>query len=136
MMVLKVGEKELKVKFGYEATLKTRLLSKMASSESKEKDNIKNIEDILLFLPEFLLVGLQKFHFDEYGFDWESGEGKEKNIPAMFSLIEEYMDSNEDEDAITLYNELTNEMMKNGFLKSMYQKELSKVAEQNTKVKK
>lgn len=132
MMTLKIGEKELKIKYGYEATLKTRLLSKMAEREVKEKENekdIENIENLLLFLPEFLLIGLQKFHFEEYGFEWESGEGKEKRLPEMFALIDEYIDSNENEDVLSLYYALMDEMLKNGFLKSMYQKELSKAAE-------
>lgn len=131
MLTLKIGEKELNVKYGYEATLKTKLLSRMAKRESGGTESMENVEELLLFLPELLLVGLQKFHSDDYGFDYESGKGKDEQIAKMFSLIEDYIDENDEEDAITLYNELTEEMMKNGFLKSMYQKELSKAAEQN-----
>lgn len=128
MLTLKIGDKELKVKYGYEATLKARLLSKMAKKEAAKngESNTETTEDMLLFLPEFLLIGLQKFHVDEYGFNWETGEGKEKQIDKMFSLIEDYFDNNEDADAITLYNELTKEMLNNGFLKSQFQKELKK----------
>lgn len=131
MLTLKIGEKELNVKYGYEATLKTKLLSRMAKRENGGTESMENAEELLLFLPEFLLVGLQKFHSAEYGFDYENGKGKDEQISKMFSLIEDYIDGNDEEDAITLYNALTEEMMKNGFLKSMYQKELSKVAEQN-----
>lgn len=126
MLILKIAEKELKVKFGYEATLKTRLLSKMAKNEG-ENESIEDIENLLLFLPELLLVGLQKFHSDEYGFEYESGNGKEQQVEKMFTLVEDYMDENEEEDAITLYKSLTNEMLQNGFLKSQYQKEVAKV---------
>ena len=128
MLTLKIGDKELKVKYGYEATLKTRLLSRMAKKEAAKngENNMEATEDMLLFLPEFLLIGLQKFHADEYGFNWESGEGKEKQSDKMFSLIEDYFDDNEDADAITLYNALTTEMLNNGFLKSQFQKELEK----------
>lgn len=127
MLILKIGEKELKVKYGYEATLKTRLLSKMAKNEVAKGEGMESAENVLLFLPEFLLVGLQKFHSDEYGFEYESGNGKEQQMEKMFSLIEDYIDENESEDAITLYNALTEEMVQNGFLKSQFQKELSKV---------
>lgn len=128
MLTLKIGDKELKIKYGYEATLKTRLLSRMAKKEAAKsgESNMEATEDMLLFLPEFLLIGLQKFHTDEYGFNWENGEGKEKQIDKMFSLIEDYFDDNEDADAITLYNSLTKEMLNNGFLKSQFQKELEK----------
>ena len=128
MLTLKIGDKELKIKYGYEATLKTRLLSRMAKkeTETEEKEGMDSAENMLLFLPEFLLIGLQKYHFDDYGFDWENGEGKKGQEQKMFSLIEDYFDENEDEDALTLYNALSDEMLANGFLKSQFQKELNK----------
>lgn len=126
-MTLKIGDKELKVKYGYEATLKTRLLSRMAKKEKSKDGGMESVEDILLFLPDFLLVGLQKFHSDEYGFDYATGDGKEEQIEKMFPLIEDYFDTNEDADAIALYNQLTEEMLKNGFLKRQFQEELNKM---------
>ncbi len=125
-MTLKIGEKELNVKFGFEATLKTRLLSRMAKMEKAKESGMESMEDMMLFLPDVLLIGLQKFHSEEYGFNYENGEGKNEQLEKMFSLIEEYFDSNEEEDAITLYNKLTEEMLRNGFLKSQFQKELAK----------
>ena len=98
----------------------------MAANEKSKEDGMESTEDLLLFLPDFLLIGLQKFHADEYGFDYETGKGKDEQMAKMFSLIEDYFDSNEDEDAITLYNALTEEMLQNGFLKSQFQKELKK----------
>ena len=127
MTVLKINDKELNVKYGYEATLKTRLLSRMAKIEKqKDKDEMEATEDLLLFLPEFLLVGLQKYHSDEYGFDYLDDNAKQKQIDKVFGVIEEYFDCNEDVDAIILYNILTEEMLKNGFLKQQFQKEMAK----------
>lgn len=126
MMTLKIGEKELNVKFGFEATLKTRLLSRMAKLEKTKGDGVESMEDVMLFLPDVLLIGLQKFHSDEYGFNYETKEGKEEQLEKMFPLIEDYLDANEGEDAITLYNALSKEMLQNGFLKSQFQKELEK----------
>ncbi len=128
-MKLKIGEKELNVKFGFEATLKTRLLSRMAKLEKTKDDGVESMEDVMLFLPDVLLVGLQKFHSDEYGFNYETSEGKEKQLEKMFPLIEDYLDSNEEEDAVTLYNGLSKEILQNGFLKSQFQKELAKADE-------
>ncbi len=133
MMKLKIGEKELNVKFGFEATLKTRLLSRMAKLENKKEDDLEATEDLMLFIPHVLLVGLQKFHSDEYGFNYETREGEEKQLEKMFPIIEEYFDSNEKEDAITLYNGLTGELLKNSFLKSQFQKELAKAKEDSKK---
>lgn len=125
-MVLKVNGMELNVKYGYEATLKTKILSRLASREKEKEEGMEATENLLLFLPEFLLVGLQKFHSDEYGFDYETGKGKQEQLEKMFSLIDDYFDQNDNEDAITLYNSLSEEMMKNGFLKSQFQKEAKK----------
>ncbi len=134
MLKLKLDGKELDVKYGFEATLKTKLLSKMAKNEVANKDSeengMENMENLLMFLPEFLLVGLQKFHKDEYGFDYENGKGKEEQVEKAFGIIEEYFDVNPEEDAITLYNALTEELLQNGFLKSQFQKELKKAAAQ------
>lgn len=126
MLVLKIGEKELQVKYAYEATVRTGLLPKLVKKGNNENGTIEDVEELLLFLPEFLLVGLQKFHSDEYGFEYESGKGKDEQVKKMFSLIEDYLDSNEEEDAISLYTALSEEMLQNGFLKKLFQKELSK----------
>ena len=131
MLKLKLDSRELDVKYGFEATLKTKLLSKMAKNEVANKDaeeanGMENMENLLMFLPEFLLVGLQKFHKDEYGFDYVHGQGTDEQVEKAFEIIEEYIDVNPEEDAITLYNALTEELLQNGFLKSQFQKELEK----------
>jgi hypothetical protein len=135
-MTLKIGEKELNVKFGYEATLKSRLLSKMAKMGVKTHDkggDMEVIEDMLLFIPEVLLVGLQKEHKKEFGYNLDTKEGYEENKEKVFGLVAEYLDSG-DVDAIDLFNELQEEMTRNGFLKKMFEREVEKATEQaNTK---
>lgn len=132
MMTLKIGEKELQVKFGFRATLKTRLLSRMAKLDVKqeESDGMENVENLMMLLPEFLLVGLQKFHSDEFGFDLDTNKGKEEQIEKVFDIIDDYLDANEDTDAIELYNSLTQEMLNNGFLKKQFQEELEQAKKQ------
>lgn len=131
-MTLKIGEKELQVKFGFRATLKTRLLSRMAKLDVKqeESDGMENVENLMMLLPEFLLVGLQKFHSDEFGFDLDTNKGKEEQIEKVFDIIDDYLDANEDTDAIELYNSLTQEMLNNGFLKKQFQEELEQAKKQ------
>lgn len=124
-MTLKIGEKELKVKFAFEPTIKTKVLSRMAKLEKEINNNggeLEDIEEMLGFLPELLLVGLQKYQQEEYGFDYDTGEGKEELVKEMFGLIEEYFDTNEEKDAFSLYQELVEEALKNGILRSRYEK--------------
>ena len=135
-MTLKVGEKELKITFGYEATLKSRLLSRMAKMSvdmDKNDGDLEKIEDMLLFIPEVVLVGLQKEH-EEYRYNLDTKEDYEEKKNMAFSLVAEYLDDGEN-DVIELFNELQEEMTKNGFLKMMFGKEVEK-AQSNSDNKK
>lgn len=127
-MKLKIGEKELNVKFGYEATLKTRLLSrmaKMAVEMQNAEDDLEKIEDMLLFIPEALAVGLQKEHSDEFGFNLDTKEGYEEKKNKVFNLVSELVDSGE-VDCFELFTDIEQELTKNGFLKKMFEKEVEK----------
>ena len=132
MMTLKISEKELKIKFGYEPTLKTRLLSRMAKmgvEMQENSDGMETIENMLLFIPDVLLVGLQKEHKDEFGYNLDTKEGYEEQKEKVFSLVAEHLDSGE-VDAVDFFNELQEEMTRNGFLKKMFEREVEKAAEQ------
>ena len=127
MMTLKVGENEFKITFGYEATLKSRLLSRMAKMSVDMGENggdLEKVEDMLLFIPEVVLVGLQKEH-EEYKYNLDTKENYEEKKNMAFSLVAEYLDNGEN-DAIELFNALQEEMTRNGFLKKMFEKEVGK----------
>ena len=127
-MTLKLGERELNVAFGYEPTLKTRLLSRMAKKAVEMKDgdgDLEKIEDMLLFIPEVLLIGLQKEHKEEFGFNLDTNEGYEEQKNKVFSIVADGLD-NGDMDCFDLFNILQDEMTKNGFLKKMFEKEVEK----------
>lgn len=124
-MKLKIGEKEFNIKFGYKPTLKERIISKFVNfSNITDKDgnaNLEKIEDLMLFLPELLLVGLQVHHKD-FRYDYDSGEGKSEQLDKTFKLVEEYMDS-EGADAMILFNQLQEVLLQDSFLKGLFHKE-------------
>lgn len=124
-MKLKIGEKEFNIKFGYKPTLKERIISKFVNfSNITDKDgntNLEKIEDLMLFLPELLLVGLQAHHKD-FRYDYDSGEGKSEQLDKTFELVEEYMDS-EGADAMILFNQLQEVLLQDSFLKGLFHKE-------------
>lgn len=128
-MKLKIGEKELNIKFGYKPTLKERLISRivrMSKTDSEdEAESIKKIEDLLLFLPEILLVGLQVHHKD-FRYDYDTKEGKEEQLNKAFDLIDEYS-TQDGADLIQLFNELQDEMKNDSFLASLFWKEEKEV---------
>ena len=125
MLNLKIGNKDYNVAFAYEPTLKTRLLSRLARKTTEmEGGEVESIEDMLLFVPEILLVGLQRYH-EEFRYDYDSKNGYEEKLNMAFALVGEYIDDGEN-DAIELSNLLQEELMKNGFLKKMFDEEMGK----------
>ena len=131
-MKLNIKGKEINIKFGYKPTLKERIISKTVKfSNFSDKDGnveMEKIEDLLLYLPEMLLVGMQ-VHHKEYRYDYETGEGKEKQLDKAFVLIEEYLET-EGNSALTLFNSLTESLQEDSFLAGMFRKEQAKAQTQ------
>lgn len=127
-MKLKIGEKEYRIKFTYKPTLKERIISKFVKFASVTgadgETDFEKVEDLLLFLPEALLVGLQ-LHHEDFRYDCDTGEGREEKLEKAFALVEEYMDG-EDADAMTFFNQLQEALLQDSFLRSLFQKEQKK----------
>lgn len=134
-MKLKIGEKEYRIKFGYKPTLKEHIISKFVKfSNVKGKDgemDLEKIEDLLLFLPEAVLVGLQ-VHHEDFRYDYDTGEGKEEQLDKAFALVEKCMDS-KDSDAMAFFNQLQEALTQDSFLRSLFQKEQKKQEEAETR---
>lgn len=129
MLTIKVNDKEYTIKFGYEPTLKSRLLSRVAkmtvNMKQDAEENLEQIENMLLFVPEMVLVGLQKFHSDEFGYNLDTNEGYEEAKEKAFSLVGDYVDTG-DVDITDFFTELQEELTANGFLKKLFEKEVEK----------
>lgn len=124
-MKLNIGEKEINIKFGYKPTLKERIISKVVkmSKVSNEEDgtDMEKVEDLLLFLPELLLVGMQ-VHHEDYRYNYDTGEGKEEQLERAFTLIEEYTES-EGADIMEFFNKIQEALTEDSFLAGLYRKE-------------
>lgn len=124
-MKLKIGKNEYSIKFGYKPTLKERLISRIVrasrTNSDDEIENMEKIEDLLLFLPEILLVGLQTHHKD-FRYDYDTKEGKEEQLEKAFDLVDEYA-SSEGADLMKLFNDLQDAMKEDSFLASLFRKE-------------
>lgn len=139
MFELRVNDKIYKVKFGYGVLYKSDLIDRVltASTGSAEKpaDAIKNLIGLT---SELLLAGLQKRHYDEFGY--ETDEEREEMILKVCDLIDDYEDENTDadgnreKDGFTLFNDLQTELEKNGFLSMIARTGMETAAEQNATV--
>lgn len=124
-MKLKIGEKEYSIKFAYKPTLKERLISRIVKTSrtdgADEIENMEKIEDLLLFLPEILLVGLQ-VHHEDFRYDYDTKEGKEEQLNKAFGLIDKYS-TQDGADLMQLFNDFQTEMKNDSFLASLFRKE-------------
>lgn len=127
-MKLKIGEKEYSIKFAYKPTLKERIISKFVKyanvTDTGGNTDLGKFEDLLLFLPEAVLVGLQ-VHHEDFRYDYDTGEGKKEKLDKAFSLVEEYMDG-DGADALGFFNQLQEALLQDSFLKSLFQGEQKK----------
>ena len=141
MYKLKIKEKEYDIKFGYKPTLKANLISRMVqagnhvSQVEQEADTLLQVEEMLLLIPEIILVGLQKNHKEEFGYDCDTEEGKTAALDKVFEMMDEYFES-EEADILQMYNDLQKEMLSEGFLKSMFQREMAEQKKSNKKATK
>ena len=124
-MIIKIDGKELNIKFGYKPTLKERIISRVLKMENIADEDgeisYEKIEDLMLFLPELLLVGLQVHHKD-FRYDYDTKEGKQKQLDKTLDLVEKYME-NEDSDIMELFGKLEEALMQDSFLASLFRKE-------------
>lgn len=129
-MIIKIKGKEYKIKFGYKPTLKERIISKVVRFANITNENdLEKVEDLLLFLPELILVGLQVNH-EEFRYNIDTGEGKEEQLEKSFNLIEDYLEE-DNADILDLFVRLQEALTEDSFLSTLFQKEQSSVKMQN-----
>lgn len=133
-MKIKLNGKEYTVKFGYAPVYQNRIIPRVVGM-GQQGDELEAINKMLGFLPEFLLVGLQKFHADEFGFEFDDKEAKEKQLVKMYDLLDDYLDPENEEgkDIMSLYDDLTAELEKNSFLSKLLAKEEQTAKKKPTK---
>lgn len=126
MTTLVINGNEYNIKYGYLATARCGVIDKVQELEDMTKDgdelNMEDVNKILKILPELLLAGLQKCHADEFGYDYDTGDGKKEALDKAYVLLDDYFDENDETDIIDLFNILTDEMVKNGFLANALRK--------------
>ena len=118
MVVLKVGDKEYKLKYGYRVLAQTNLLDRV-SEIGQVHDGVNPLREMLEILGELVLVGMQKNHKDDFGFDLESESEKADKLEKVYDLLDQYEDESTEEnpqDGFELFGKLQEELEKNGFL--------------------
>ena len=127
-MQIKIDGKDYKIKFGYKPTLKEHVISKIVKFSRLSDENgdvdMADLEELLLYLPEILLVGLQVHHKD-FRYDYDTKDGKEDQLDKVFDLIDKYTE-NSDSSVMDLFNGLQQALLEDSFLANMFRKEKAK----------
>ena len=127
-MQIKIDGKDYKIKFGYKPTLKEHVISKIVKFSGISDENgdvdMEDLEELLLYLPEILLVGLQVHHKD-FRYDYDTKDGKEDQMDKVFDLIDKYTE-NSDSSVMDLFNGLQEALLEDSFLANMFRKEKAK----------
>lgn len=114
MVVLKVGNKEYKLKYGYRVLSTSNILDRISNPTGAD-ENSNPLKEMMKVLTELVLAGMQKCHADEFGYETDSE--KEECLNKIYDLLDQYEEENEDADAgFNLFNSLQEELEKNGFL--------------------
>lgn len=126
MYVFKVNGNEYKVRFGYGVLSRSDLIDRVikATAPDEGKDPAEAIKDMVGLTAELLLAGLQKRHSDEFGYETDSE--RDKAFALVCDLIDDYEDEATEEEreenlhnGFTLFNDLQDELAKNGFLSQL-----------------
>lgn len=127
--VIKLNGKDYTLEYGYGVTVRTNLVEKvialtdMFTDETKVNDP-KSISYMISSLGELVLVGLQKKHRDEFGFNYETDEGKAEKLDLVYDMLDDYFDDGGE--FVELFETVQNELLNNGFLAKMLQGDSTK----------
>ena len=132
-MKITLGGTEYTIKFGYKAVVESKIIQKLVALETGNTTELEAVDKILGFLPEFLLVGLQKFHKDEFGFDNE--DEKKDQLDKVFDLLDDYFEDENGGDFKDLYQGLSKELEDNSFLSKLLKQEVQTQSKKSPKAK-
>lgn len=119
MMVLKVKEKEYKVRFGYNSFCDTDLMDRTSNllkifqgaeiDEDKDVAGINKIKDLFCCVRDLLFVGFEKYN-------------PVGSVQDIGDILDDYKDDATEEDKrslVSLFTNLTEELMNEGFLSDL-----------------
>lgn len=126
MTKIKIGKKEYNVFFAMQPTVQSGIVGKLAKLEGKEDWGAENFGDFLALVTELLLVGLQKNHKDEFGYNYLTGEGMDEALSKAYDLMDQFSEDDSDYGFTDLFADLEKELIENGFFKKLFQQEQEK----------
>ena len=134
-MTITMNGKEYNIKFGNKAVARAGFISKLArigAMQSDPEDSagaLEGAEKMYLLMPQILLAGLQANHSDEFGYNLTTGKGRDEQLGKVEDMLDHFVDE-ENGDFLKLQEDVTNEILHNGFLKKLFEEETAKAQDQ------
>lgn len=134
-MTITMNGKEYNIKFGNKAVARAGFVSKLARIGAMQSDPddsagaLEGAERMYLLMPQILLAGLQANHSDDFGYDLVTGEGRHEQLSKVEDMLDHFVDE-ENGDFLKLQEDVTNEILHNGFLKKLFEEETVKAQDQ------
>ena len=126
MTKVKIGKAEYSIYYAMQPTVQSGILKRLAKVDTDTDFDAEKLEDMLSTMTELLLIGLQKFHSDKFGYNTLTGEGKEEALAKAYDLMDDIAMSEDDgkeNPYFDLYNKLQTELLENGFFAKMFRQE-------------
>ena len=133
-----MNNREYNIKFGNKAVARAGFISKLARigvMQSSTDDGVgarEVMEQLNLIMPHNLLAGLQANHSAESGYNLTTGKGRDEQLSKVEDMLDHFVDE-ENGDFLKLQEDVSNEMLHNGFLKKLFEEETAKVQNQAQK---
>ena len=134
-MTITMNGKEYNIKFGNKAVARAGFISKLARIGAMQSDPddsagaLEGAEKMYLLMPQILLAGLQANHSDEFGYNLTTGKGRDEQLGKVEDMLDHFVDE-ENGDFLKLQEDVTNEILHNGFLKKLFEEETAKAQDQ------
>lgn len=134
-MTITMNGKEYNIKFGNKAVARAGFVSKLARIGAMQSDPddsagaLEGAEKMYLLMPQILLAGLQANHSDEFGYNLTTGKGRDEQLGKVEDMLDHFVDE-ENGDFLKLQEDVTNEILHNGFLKKLFEEETAKAQDQ------
>ena len=135
-----INDKVYKLKFGYLAVSASNIMKDVLETAEylsglDEEDNLAVYGAITKIMPlvgKMVLAGLQKYHADEFGVDFDDELDVKTKLKTIYDMLDDYFDpenGEREQSAIEMFWNFTNELRDAGFLSGKPQTAAEKIAE-------
>lgn len=139
MKKIHINGKEYKLKFGYMSVAGSGIMGDVLEatqflSGMEEDDDtavFKAISKIMPLVGRIVLAGMQRYHSDEFGVDYEDEADVKAKLSKVYAMLDDYFDPEEgqtEESAIELFWDFANELSASGFLSGNPQTAAERIA--------